>query len=303
MTDLDRLASEDTDAALWDEVTREVAEETDDQQDALEGAPEQPAEAAEPEQEEAKAEEAAPSPEDLRAQLEALQRERDEWRHRYQSDQGRFMAAQRALQEAAQTRKQSGGNEPGSQAEIAQAGVEALKAGRFEEFSQEYPEMAEAISEFYKVREQQILSTLQAELAPLKEAYQRQAQFEEQAAFDRAVQDLTARHPDWQQYDINSNADFRDWLSAQPAEMQSLYGKPNAYAASRLIDFYKADRQIARAPAPGSDRAEKLQQQRQAKLERQSLPPTRTTSVSADADPDSALWNSIVKQVERQRRL
>ena len=284
---------QEVDLALWDEVAKEVGGEFEP------STPEPQEELAEPEPEaEPEAPDPAPVQDDMRAQLEQLQRERDDWRHRYQSDQGRFLAAQRALQEAAQAKKQ----DAPTNAEIAQAGVEALKAGRFDEFQREFPEMAEAITDFYRVRETQIFSKLEQELAPLKEAYQRQRQYEEQAAFDRAAQDLTSRHPDWQVYDVNSNAEFANWLSAQPAEVQSLYGKPNAAAASRLIDFYKLDKG-ARPNVPAEpDRAQKIQQQRQAKLDRNALPPTRKTSVSAEADPDQAMWESIVAKVERQNR-
>lgn len=255
----------------------------------------------EPEQE-------APAPVDelaaTRERLVALERERDDWRHRYQSDEGRFKAAQRTLAEHHQQRAQPQHQQRADQVqtEIAKAGVEALKAGKFDEFASDFPEMAAAIEEYNQAREQQIFSKLDAELTPLKQAYEQQRQAEENAAFNRATQDLAARHPDWQQYDTNSNADFANWLEGQPAEIASMYGKPNARTASRLIDFYKLDKGMAQQQAPSQPgRAEQITKQRQAKLDRASLPATRQ-GATADDESEEAMWNAIAAKADRHLR-
>lgn len=288
------------DSALFDSIAdemegRNAIDDTDETQPEVTEAPEQEA-AAEPEAQDELTQ--------IKSQLAELQRERDDWRHRYQSDEGRFKAAQRTLQEVHQQRlqPQQQTRDQQEQAEIAKAGVEALKAGKFDEFAGEFPEMAEAIQDFYRVREEQIFSKLQQELTPLKEAYQRQREIDQEAAFNSAAEQLAARHPDWQQYHRDSNADFGRWLNDQPPEIQSLYGRPDARAASRLIDIYKMDRAPAQQPAPQAPtKSDQIARQRKAKLERSALPTTRSGSVTDD-DSDSAMWNAMAAKVDRQNR-
>lgn len=296
------IQEEQEDSALFDSIANEMegAEQVlDDPQDEPEETPEE-------DQEESQEEDPEQAPDEIaaiRAQLAEIQRERDEWRHRYQSDEGRFKAAQRTLQEVHQQRQQAP-QERGEkeQSELAKQGVEALKQGRFEEFAAEFPEMAAAIEDYNKAREQQIFSKLDQELTPLKEAYQRQRQQDDAAEFNRAAQELASRHPDWEQYNQHTNPDFRDWLAEQPAEIASLYGKPNARSAARLIDFYKMDKGVAQqAPQQTQSKSQKIVQQRQAKLERSSLPQSRQGGVTDDQS-DEAMWNSIAAQVDKQFR-
>lgn len=288
------------DSALWDDVVNSMNGEPvsaePDEQDVEDEEPE--AQEPEPEQEE---EAKGPTIEELIAEREALQRERDDWRHRYQSDQGRFLAAQRKLADLHnQQRQQESAQEPEGQRQQAAAGVQAMKDGRFAQFAEEFPEMAEAITEYFNSQKTELLSTFNQHIEPVKQWQQVQIEQEEQAAFNRAVNELATRHPDWEQYNRASNAEFDQWLSAQPAEIQSIYGRPDPYAASRLIDFYKSEKGMAQSAPGASSRAEKLQAQRQQKLERSTLPTTKGGSVT-NTDPDDALWASVLRQVEGKR--
>lgn len=288
------------DAALWDEVVSsmnggspqpsEPEDQDDEPQETDESAPE-----AEGDQD---PEDTGPTIEDLKAEREALLRERDDWRHRYQSDQGRFLAAQRKLAELHNTQKQAPPSDE-QQREQAAAGVQAMKAGRFQEFASEFPEMAEAITDYFNSQKQELLNTFNQEFEPIKQRHMTQIEQDERTAFNEAVSALSSRHPDWEQYNTGTNADFSQWLSAQPAEMQSLYGRPDPHAASRLIDFYKFDKGMAQQAPRTNERAEKIQQQRQQRLERSTLPATRGGSVTTD--PDDALWESVIRQVEGKR--
>lgn len=288
------------DAALWNEVIntmegREAGNEDHDEPQETEDEPatEEPeAEIEEPEQEE------GPTLDQLRAERDALQRERDDWRHRYQSDQGRFLAAQRKLADLHNNRQET---TEAQQRQQAAAGIEAMKAGKFGEFATEFPEMAEAITDYFNSQKQELLNTFNQQLEPIKQRHITQIEQDERTAFNEAVSALSSRHPDWEQYNTGTNADFSEWLSAQPAEMQSLYGRPDPHAASRLIDFYKFDKGMAQQQAPRlNERAEKIQQQRQQKLERSTLPTTRGGSVQS-TDTDDALWDSVVRQLESKR--
>lgn len=286
------------DAALWNEVinTMEGREPDDEDHDDEpqetedETATEEPeAEIEEPEQEE------GPTLDQLRAERDALQRERDDWRHRYQSDQGRFLAAQRKLADLHNNRNSE------DQREQAAAGIEAIKAGKFGEFANEFPEMADAITELLNSQKAELLNTFNRELEPVREMRQREIQQQEYNAFQQAVTELSTRHPDWEQYSKETNPDFAQWLSAKSAEVQSLYGRPDPTAAALLIDSYKFDKGLAQQQAPRTnERAEKIQQQRQQKLERSTLPTTRGGSVQS-TDTEDALWDSVVRQLESKR--
>lgn len=290
------------DAALWNEVVNsmngespqpsEHEEQDDDPQETDEAAPEA--------EEDQDPEDTGPTLEELKAEREALLRERDDWRHRYQSDQGRFLAAQRKLAELHTSQKQAPPSDA-QQREQAAAGIEAMKAGKFSEFANEFPEMADAITDYFNSQKQELLNTFSQQLEPIKQRHMTQIEQDERTAFNEAVSALSSRHPDWEQYNTGTNADFSEWLSAQPAEMQSLYGRPDPHAASRLIDFYKFDKGMAQQQAPRlNERAEKIQQQRQQKLERSTLPTTRGGSVQS-TDTEDALWDSVVRQLESKR--
>lgn len=167
--------------------------------------------------------------------LERLEREAEQWRHRYQSDLGRQNALQRKIQQLEQEKQQlqqqpqpSGEGEGDDNPEGS-----GMSDAEWETLKKDFPEIAAGIDQQLSRVTQQYESRIQqleTQLTPIQQQAEAQAQVAEENA-------LASQHPDWRET-INTN-DFHAWLSEQPQTVQELTNSPYAADAAYLLTSFK----------------------------------------------------------------
>tara|TARA_X000001388_G_scaffold75429_2_gene70231 strand:- start:2176 stop:3024 length:849 start_codon:yes stop_codon:yes gene_type:complete len=107
-----------------------------------------------------------------------------------------------------------------------------------EKFKTEYPDLYETVETVAHMRSEEQVSALQSKLQVLEE---REATISKRDA----EAELQARHPDFE--DIRGDNNFHAWAKTQPEDIQNwIYNNPdNATLASRAIDLYKLENNIA----------------------------------------------------------
>jgi len=113
-----------------------------------------------------------------------------------------------------------------------------------EKFKTEYPDLYETVETVAHVRSQEQMDALQQKIAMLE---QREATIVQREAETK----LSERHPDFDV--IRGDENFHEWAKTQPEDIQNwIYNNPdNATLASRAIDLYKLENDIAiRTPNP-----------------------------------------------------
>lgn len=187
---------------------------------------------------------------DLAAQLEEARRAAQEWEHRYKSDSGRFMAAQRALQQPQQL--------------VRDTVSEALKdPEKWTALKEEYPEIAEAVEARDNVFTERIRQSV---LQEIQEPLSRLKQREEKLARKEAEEALAELHKDWKA--VEASPEFWQWLDQQPFAVQQMQHSDNAADAAYLVGTFKATKQAAvqLEPADTNNTADKIVEQRKRKL-------------------------------------
>lgn len=178
-----------------------------------------------------------------------VKRERDEVAHKYESDRGRFLAAQRVLQQVNQERKQESERKP-TKEQVASAIQDPAK---HKAFIEDYPEIAE----FITARETQLRNEVKQEVfdqvRPTLETLRQKAiesdQERQQAAIQREFKRLEAAHEDWA--DVARSSEFREWAVKQPQAVQQVIAKSyQADEISAVMTYYKAGRQPVASPPP-----------------------------------------------------
>jgi len=208
-----------------------------------------------------------------KAALEQLERERDSWRHRYQSDSGRVSALQRKVNQYEQLLQQ--------QAPVSQQPVEHDGAGEEDEdlaeFKNTYPEIAEVLDKYAERIKAEALNRAHVEFQPVNETLQHLTQAEMARQEERELAALEAAHPDWR--DVANSVDFNDYVRDLPAQVAVLAQSENAKDVSYLLQQYKATRGNATQSAPGVPVADSsITQRRQEQLRQAAQPPASNTS-------------------------
>lgn len=118
-----------------------------------------------------------------------------------------------------------------------------------EKFKTEYPDLYETVETVAHMRSEEHVSALQSKLQALEE---REATISKRDAETQ----LQVRHPDFE--DIRSDENFHAWAKTQPEDIQNwIYNNPdNATLASRAIDLYKLENNIAIKPSKKSVRSQ-----------------------------------------------
>lgn len=170
------------------------------------------------------------APAELKAQFETVQKERDEARHRAQSDASRVAALGRKLQQlsAGQT---SGAPAPDAKPTEAQQALDA----KIKQLREDYGEIADPLIELIEGQRKE-LTHVQTSLAGLNEVQQAQTIAQETAA-------LEARHPDWRA--IAQSPEFDGWIGIQPENIQRLATSWDARETSVVLTLFKAERMEA----------------------------------------------------------
>lgn len=108
-------------------------------------------------------------------------------------------------------------------------------------FKEQYPDIFEVVQTVSAMQAQSQLSQLQEEIGVIKE---REKALEKQKAYA----ELLHLHPDFDK--IKADSDFLEWLDEQPESLSDgIYkNNTNARLAARVIDLYKADKNISTNP-------------------------------------------------------
>lgn len=229
----------------------------------------------------------------LEEQLANAQRERDEWKHKFSSTNGRVSAYQRQvaeLTEKIQNPDTSNKDREEAKEELAQQ----ANTSNWDEFKEEFPEFAAALDERLSeigVREKQLderFQQLENQVKPL-------AQQAVDAALKSEYAALEAAHPDYET--VASSNEFNEWLGLQPVPVQQLIDSDNAADAAYLLDNFK------RATGHNTDAsASQTYQQNQAKLQANvAVPSTRRARTQISDDDFESAFNAAVARDERNR--
>jgi len=190
-----------------------------------------------------------------------------EWEHKYKSDQGRFLAAQKAIQNPVQT----------TRTHIAQKATEALAdPEKWATFKEDYADIATAMeAKFAHEREALRTEVLQEVQAPINYLRYAEEQRTEQTSF--AV--LDAAHDDWR--DVVNSSEFNSWIVEQPQSVQSMMSSKNTADAVYLLDNFK------RLTVPAVAETEtNLKTQRKQRLKASVSAPTKGTRTKPKSMPN-----------------
>lgn len=170
-------------------------------------------------------------------QLAQITKERDEYRQKFNSNNGRISAYQRQINDLTQKIQ----NPASSNAERKQAKEDLAQQNNnsnWNEFKEEFPEFAAALDERLSeidVREKRFeerFGNLENQVQPLQEqAYQSAIKLEYSA--------LAAEHPDYETVAVSPA--FNEWLGLQPLPVQQLIDSNSAADAAYLLSSFKRD--------------------------------------------------------------
>jgi hypothetical protein len=213
----------------------------------------------------------------------ALQDELRQWKHRYSSDLGRQNAYQRQLKER---------DEEIAKLRSAQSPNPGIDDATWETTKQDYPDIAEGVSAFYKMqgqKHQAEIDALKAQLAPI------QGQLHESYVAQQ-YQMLAQEHPDWNQ--IAASEKFRNWVSMQPQNVQEMMESEQAGDAAYLLRVYKNEVSEATAQTTSN-----LKQRREKQLRQGQNVPSRggrSQQVMPPDDDFDAAFDYFVEKDARQ---
>lgn len=177
-------------------------------------------------------------PAETRALIAAIEKERDEARHKAASDAQRVAALSRKIQSLSTSA-------PAAPAKKEPEPSEAQKAldAKVKQLREDYPEVAEPMLELLAA-ERDKLSAVTQKLETV-EGDRQQAFIQQQEAL------LTEAHPDWRQ--TVATPDFATWMEAQPQGIQKLAESYDARETSTVITLFKTETGVnakVEAPAP-----------------------------------------------------
>lgn len=219
--------------------------------------------------------------------ISKLQAERDEWRHRYQSDAGRVGALQKklnALEAQLQERSSAASNKDEltdeQRAELAQ-------------FKEDSPELVHQMEIMLAEERKRMREELTAELTPVRDQLQtfhKRSQESDEDFQERLVEE---QHAGWK--NIVRSPEFVAWAVQQPPGVRSLAESSVAEDAIYLIDQFKqvnSQGKVDKTPAAvtGDSKADRLKAQRERQLANaEAVPSSRVSKKDAvDEDFESA---------------
>lgn len=175
-------------------------------------------------------------PADIRERIVAIEKERDEARHKAQSDANRVAALSRKIQALSTSA-------PAAPVKKDEEPNEAQKAldDKVKQLREDYPEVADPLLELLAA-EREKLNAVTQKLETV-EVDRQQAYIQQQEAL------LAEAHPDWR--DTVATPDFQTWMEAQPLGIQKLAESYDARETSTVITLFKAESGVAaKAEAP-----------------------------------------------------
>lgn len=209
--------------------------------------------------------------------------------HKVNSAEGRVAAMQRELQQAKVAQQQVAPQQSPTQGQIAGA---AKNPEKWEQLKQDFPEWASAMEEYVAV---QVGSVKSPSVDPQAlQAYVQEQVGQTRAEMHRALEEarVEGKYENWQE--TVRTADFTNWFSLQPPEVQALGNSTAARDAIRVLDLFNQ----AKAKPAAEVKQERTQRLAAAATTRpgQTPPPKTVDDLSA-----TELWNYMAAQREKDR--
>lgn len=229
--------------------------------------------------------------------VEALIRERDDYKQKFQSNNGRISAYQRQLDELQQSNAHLASqiaksvDDTGSKSEAREQIAGEISNQSWDELKEDMPDVAAAIDERLKAMIDDRIKPINEKIQPISQSLQEQRQREAEARFERELAVVKDRHPDFD--DVVRSSEFSEWLGQQPEPVQQLQNSDSAADAAYLLDTFKL--QTSTEPS-GSD----LKQRNQAKLRNSLAAPSKRLSRTAPSlDDFDAAFDAAVARDRR----
>lgn len=206
-----------------------------------------------------------PEEQDVSEKLKALEAENERLRHSDASQRGRLGAYQRQIndlqrkaQELESAKQKNPDGESQSDDQQRQTMAESMGMDDWNEFKEDFPDMARAFEARLKA-DQQKQAQLEQQVAELRSAVQPIQQQAHEQQLQSEYARLESRHDDWRE--VVNAPEFKEWLQSQNPSIQQLANSENADDASALLDFFKG------ANGVGDDRSRAQQHdKRQSRL-------------------------------------
>lgn len=211
----------------------------------------------------------------------------EQLQHRLQSDAGRVSAFQKKINGLEETIKeiQAGGKgDQPTDKEISDA--MAGSEGDWEQFSEDYPEVAAAIDKRFEAQKGDVEKVIK----PIVEKQQHEAQEQATAAELAAQKEVAKSYPKWQ--DEVKKQEYHDWYAAQSPGVRALGNSDDVQDASTLLGLYDNYRvangkpTMKADPEPDTgvknDNADELAERRRQQLEGGTTLPSKSARVTTD---------------------
>lgn len=227
--------------------------------------------------------------------IEALRKERDNYRHQFESNKGRVSAYQQqinSLQTQLASYVQQGGSKEQAQEELAKE----VNDSSWEELKEDFPEIAKAVENKLSSINQRVDEMVGQRIGQIEQQIQPLAQQADEAALGREYAALEAAHPDYQT--IADSSEFAQWLGQKPEPVQRMIESNSAADAAYLLDTFKAE-----SGQRSEQRRSQNQQQNRQRLELNvAVPSTRTKRREVSDDDFSSAFASAAAKHDRNLR-
>lgn len=217
--------------------------------------------------------EVEPDNTDWKAESEAYKQRAATFEHKFNSDAGRVSALQKKL-DAFENQPQE---------------VVAAKQNEtphdLAEFQEDYPEIYQMMKGMEKKFETELDRRSQDfsdQFAPVQSMIKNN-----QVAVE--VTALESTHPDWREYNPNTNQDFSNWVAGQPEQIREMASSDHSNDVSYILSSYKAQRNIP--VNQGVSQVELVRNKRKQQLDNSTATPSRgsaTNTPLAEDDFESA---------------
>lgn len=229
----------------------------------------------------------ANAPPELRAAYEASLNQAKELETKLTRQNGRVSALDRQLNQI--RNQQNGQGQPKPDTDVSKL----LETDKFKQFREEYPEIADPITE--------VLSVAAERLKDVSTVVDSQNQAHEENILNEQLGIFQSDHPDWTQYAEDPR--WNDWVASQPRHIREAAARNREFIvdgseASDVLSRFKQEHGIGTTPPPPPPTSDP---RRDRQLDGARRPGTSAPSV-ATGDPDNfdAAFDNAAKKIDAQ---
>lgn len=231
----------------------------------------------------------------LEERFAALEKERDDYKHKFQSNAGRIRTYQSQIDELSAKVNQSvanGSTQEQAQEELAQQ----VNNSSWDELKEDFPEIADALESKLGTIDQKIEQLVGQRIGSLEQQIQPLTQKVHAEALQSEFAALEAAHPDYQA--IGASEEFHNWLETKPDPVKQLISSNHAADAAYLLDTFKRDT----GHQTEHSSSNKTQRNRERLASNIAVPSSRNTRRDVTDDDFGSAFDSAVKAKNRSRR-